>query len=239
MGFKRYLIEKVDNFVNEADIILHQIISNVDDSHVDYSNERLDFNVGTMVKRSDYFRLYITLMRGDSYDCRLGRNTKREGFTVVVNTDNFPSRSDIDKFLSNKEVYSDVRKEIVNYISKYKEDIEGVRTEYEEVKTINTPEKFDDIYNEAVAEIKRRIKEFEEISGEMESKLETSANEIERESLVRGIEKLKNEYFGTTFKTFKRIVADLVEIDLTRFDKEYKRKWDSRLEDFYEYITKL
>jgi len=239
MRFKQYLLEKVDNFQNEADVVLHQIISNVDDSHVDYSKERLDFNIGTMIKRSDYFRLYITVLNSDSYNCRLAQNNKRDGFTIVISTDKYPARKEIDTLLSNKSVYSDVKQLIVDYISKYKEDIDGVYTSYEEVKQINTPERFDDIYNEAVAEIKRRIQEFEEISADMEAKLEQSANEVERESLVRGIEKLKDEYFGTTFKTFKRIIADLVEIDLTRFDKEYKQKWDSRLEDFYENITKL
>jgi hypothetical protein len=239
MRFKEYLLEKVDNFVNEADLVLHQIISNVDDSHVDYSKERLDFNLGTMIKRSDYFRLYLTVLNSDSYSCKLAQNNKRDGFTIVITTDKYPARKEIDTLLSNKNIYSDVKEHIITYISKYKEDVDGVYTSYEEVKQINTPEKFDDIYNEAVAEIKRRIQEFEEISSDMEAKLETTANEVERESLVRGIEKLKDEYFGTTFKMFKRIIADLVEIDLTRFDKEYKQKWDSRLEDFYENITKL
>jgi hypothetical protein len=239
MRFKEYLLEKVDNFVNEADVVLHQIISNVDDSHVDYSKERLDFNVGTMVKRSDYFRLYLTILNGESYDCRLARNNQRDGFTIVITTDSFPARKEIDSFLSTKNVYGDVKEHIIKYVSEYKEDVEGIYTTYEEVKSINTPEKFDDVYDEAVAEIKKRIEEFNEISADMEEKMETTANEVERESLVRGVEKLKDEYFGTTFKKFKRIVADIVDIDLTRFDKEYKRKWDARLEDFYENIVKL
>ena len=48
MTFLLFLIERINNPENEADVILHQIISNVDESHVYYSDHRLDFNIGIM-----------------------------------------------------------------------------------------------------------------------------------------------------------------------------------------------
>jgi hypothetical protein len=40
MNFREFLIEKINNSQNEADIVLHQVINNADESHIDYSDSR-------------------------------------------------------------------------------------------------------------------------------------------------------------------------------------------------------
>lgn len=238
MNFKQYLIEQMSNPQNEADVLLHQIMHNIDEGHVEYADERFDFNVGILVKRSGYVKLYFSVFNKpeDKINVKLGKNNQKEGFTIVVETKDYPSRGDIDKFFGNKLVYNAVKSELIKYISEYKEDSGEFRTTYESDKEINTDENFEKMYSEVVADIKKRVEEYKGIVKEINDELENTADEHRKQILVRSIEKLKDEYFGDTFKRFKRLAADSIDIDMTRLEKEYKKKFDSRLEDFYENI---
>ncbi len=241
MSFKTFLMEKINNTDNEADIVLHQIINNVDEAHVDYDDDRLDFNVGIMVKRSNYTRLFITIMRESDDQVRLAKNTQAEkdGYSIVIETDDYPSRMEIDQFLSNKGVYATVKAQIMLFIDNYKENGNEFKTEYESSKEINSPEQFEQLYNEVIKEVKKRVEEYKQVAIDLNHQLENTANEVERQTLVRSLEQAKEERFGDTFKKFKKIAGETVGVDLTRFEKEYKQKFDTRLEDFYEYIIKL
>lgn len=241
MHFKDFLMEKINNTDNEADIVLHQVINNVDESHVDYTNDRLDFNVGIMVKRSTYTRLFITILREADESVRLAKNMQsdKDGYTIVIETDDYPSRADIDMFLSNKGVYNSVKQQVSVFIDNYKETGDEFKTEYESAKEINSPEQFEQLYGEVIKEMKKRVEEYKQVAIDLNHQLENTANQVEKQTLVRSLEKAKEDRFGDTFKKFKKIAGETVGVDLTRFDKETKAKFDTRLEDFYEYIIKL
>jgi hypothetical protein len=239
MNFKEYLIEKINNTRNEADMVLHQIFNNVDESHVDYTEERLDFNVGIMVKRSGYSRLYVTIFNSDVNSVRLAENIKKNGFTIVINTTDYPERNTIDTFLSNKATYGDIKKELETFIEKYNDGETEFVTAYEDNKQINTDEHFEKLYREVVDNMKRRVDDYKQIAADLNAQLDATADEGKKQTLVRALETLKDEHFGNTFKKFKKIAGETVGIDLTRFEKDYKKKFDTRLEDFYEYIVKL
>lgn len=241
MSFKTFLIEKINNTNNEADIVLHQVINNVDESHVDYTDDRLDFNVGIMVKRSNYTRLFITILRESDEQIRLAKNAKAEkdGYTIVIETDDYPSRMEIDKFLSDKGMYTAVKEQVMLFIDNYKENGNEFKTEYESSKEINSPEQFEQLYNEVIKEMKLKVEEYKQVAIDLNHQIEHTANEVERQVLVRSLEQAKEDRFGDTFKKFKKIAGETVGVDLTRFEKEYKQKFDTRLEDFYEYIIKL
>lgn len=241
MGFKDFLIEKINNTDNEADIVLHQVITNVDEAHVDYTNDRLDFNVGIMIKRSVYTRLFITILREANESIRLAKNKKSDkgGYTIVIETDDYPLRMEIDRFLSNKNVYGNVKKQVMVFIDNYKETGAEFKTEYESAKEINNPEQFEELYNQVIDEMKKKVEEYKQVAIDLNHQLDSTANEVERQTLVRSLEKAKEDRFGDTFKKFKKIAGGTVGVDLTRFQKEYKQKFDTRLEDFYEYIIKL
>lgn len=238
MDFKSYLVEKVNNTQNEADIVLHQIIDNVDESHADYTDNRLDFNVGIMIKRSSYSRLYMTIFNSYSDSVRLGKNTQKDGFTLVINTSNYPSRMEIDTFLSDKNIYNAIKSKLIMFIDNYQGDEKNdVNLTYETNKRINTPETFEVLYSDVVKNIKSRIKEYKNIAADLNHKLDKTANEAEKQILVRSLETLKDEYFGDTFKKFKKLAVTGMDVDLTRFDKDFKAKFDTRLENYYEYVV--
>jgi len=241
MKFKDYLIERINNSQNEADMVLHQIISNVDESHVDYTDDRLDFNVGIMVKRSAYSRLFVSIIKADSDGSliRLAKNNQKDGYTIVINTPNYPNRMEIDSFISSKDVYNKIKNEVVLFIENYQQTKDEFKTTYETNKEINTDENFEKLYSRVISEMKKRVEEYKEISSDINDKIERTANEAEKQILVRSLEKLKDDYFGNTLKKFKRIAAETIDVDMTRFEKEYKKKFDTRLEDFYEYVIKL
>jgi hypothetical protein len=136
MKFKEFLIETINNPENEADVILHQIISNVDESHVYYSDHRLDFNIGIMIKRSAYFRLYMSIFNGGSGSIKLGKNkdTEKGGYTIVISAAKYPDRMDIDAFLSQKGVYDEVKEELVKFIENYKEDVDEFKKKLKSIK---------------------------------------------------------------------------------------------------------
>jgi hypothetical protein len=238
MHFKDYLIEKINNTDNEADIVLHQIINNVDEAHVDYTDDRLDFNVGVMIKRSNYTRLFVTILRESDEQVRLAKNTQSEknGFTIVVETDDYPARTDIDMFLSTKGVYGSVKSQVMVFIDNYKSTGDEVKTEYESTKELNTPEGFEQLYNEAVKEMKQRVEEYKQVAIDLNHQLENTSNQVEMQTLVRGLEKAKEDRFGKDARAFKKEAAEAAKIDLTKFEKEYSSKFEARMNDFYESV---
>lgn len=238
MDFKTFLIERISNTKNEADIILHQIFNNLDESHVDYEHERLDFNVGIMIKRSAYSKLYVTVIAANKTSVKLAKNNSRDGFTIVIHTTDYPKRMEIDSFLSSKGIYNKVKEVLINFIDNYQENDDEFRTTYEDNKQINTDATFERLYNEVIAAVKKRVNEYEKIAQDIENDIESTADEGRKQTLIRSLETLKDEYFGNTFKKFKKIASEVIDVDMTRFQKEYKKKFDTRLEDFYEYLVK-
>lgn len=239
MNFRNFLIEKINNSQNEADIVLHQVINNVDDSHIDYSDARLDFNIGIMVKRSSYTKLYMTILNSDTEFVKLAKNNQKDGHTIVVSTSSYPDRMTIDDFLSSKGAYNKVKAEVINFIDQYKNDEIEFKTEYESAKEINNPKNFEKLYNIVIENMKRRIEEYKSVASDINAQIDNTAHEGQKQILVRSLDKLKEEYFGDTFKKFKKIAAEAIDVDLTRFEKEYKKKFDDRLENFYEYVINL
>ena len=239
MNFRDFLIEYVDNTGNEADIVLHQILHNVDDAHVDYTDGRLDFNIGIMIKRSSYGDLYVTIMRGDTEFVKLAKNNRKDGFTILITTPSFPRREKIDTFLSKKAMYSKVMDAMQLFIKEYYDNSSEFETEYESDKDVNSPKSFEKMYNSVVSQMKEKIRDYKEIAAGIREEIDETGDEAHKLILVKSLDKLRDEYFGDTFKIFKKRASENLEIDLTRFTKEYKKKFDDRLEDFYEYVIKL
>lgn len=240
MNFINFLVERIDNMDNEADMVLHQVVDNVDEAHVNYEDGRLDFNIGIMIKRSGYSRLYMTILDSETNSIRLAKNTDPDkgGYTIVINTTEFPARTDIDKLLMEK-LYKGVKQEIMRFIETYQnKDDEDFKTTYESDKEINTPEKFEAMYKEVTSEMEERIKDYKGIARGINFDIDNTYDEAKKATLVRSLNTLRDEYFGDTFKKFKKIAGEDLNIDLTRFNKEYKAKFDNRLEDFYQYIIK-
>jgi hypothetical protein len=239
MNFRDFLIERVDNTGNEADIVLHQIVHNADEAHIDYADGRLDFNIGIMTKRSSYSDLYMTIIRDSKESVELGKNNKKDGFTIVIQTTSFPKREKIDTFLSNKGVYDKVKKQLQLFIQEYYDDSSEFETEYESDKDVNSPRSFEKMYNNVVNDMKKKIKEYKGIASGIREEIEATGDESHKQVLIKSLDTLRDEYFGDTFKIFKKRATEDMELDLTRFTKEYKKKFDTRLEDFYEYVIKL
>ena len=236
MDFRDFLIEKIDNSNNEADMILQQLMHNVDVSHVEYSDERLDFNVGIMINRSAYSRLYVTILASDADTVKLARNTQKDGFTIVIETSNYPKRNDIDGVLSTPNLYTALKRELIKFIDTYQGDEGNFKTTYESDKEINTPDEFERLYKEVSDGVTKSIDAYRDKVEQMKYEMDNTSDETIKQHLLRGMDTLKTETFGDTFKKFKKIASEDMDIDLTRFDKEHKAKFDERLEDQYEYI---
>jgi hypothetical protein len=239
MNFRDFLIERVDNTNNEADLVIHQIVHNADEAHVDYSDGRLDFNIGIMIKRSSYSDLYVTILRDSKEFVKLAKNNKKDGFTLVIQTSSFPKREQIDTFLSSKKMYDQVKKQVKLFVQEYYDDSSEFETEYESDKDVNSPRIFEKIYNDVVKNIKKKIRDYKKIAAGIRNEMDNTGDESHKQILLKSLDTLRDEYFGDTFKIFKKRATETMELDLTRFTKEYKKKFDTRLEDFYEYVIKL
>jgi hypothetical protein len=181
----------------------------------------------------------MTILNSDKEFVRLAKNTQKDGHTIVVSTSTYPDRLDIDDFIASKKVYNKIKNELVSFIDNYKNDEVEFKTEYESAKEINNDKNFEKLYNIVIEAMKRRIQEYKDVSADIKEKIENTADEGRKQILVRSLDKLKDEYFGSTFKKFKKIAAEAIDVDLTRFEKEYKKKFDDRLENYYEYVIKL
>lgn len=239
INFKQYLLEQLSDTENEADILLHQIMSNLDEGDIDYTDTRLDFNVGVLVKRSGYAKLYFSVFNQGraNYSVKLGKNKSKDGFTMVISTSKYPSRLKIDNFFNNKAIYNKVKTELVKYIEDYKDEDSEYRSTYESDTELNTPENFNKLMDEMKQNIQLRVDDYNGAMKEINAKLENTANEHEKQILVRSIEQLKSEYFGENYKIFKRKAVDECDLDLTRLEKKYKHDLDRKLEDIYEKIV--
>ena len=176
------------------------------------------------------------MIASDTNSVKLARNMQKDGFSIVIETTNYPSRNNIDKLMATPKVYGMIKNELISFLNTYQGEEGKFKTTYESDKEVNTPEEFEKLYKSISDGINKRIKEYKEKVFKMKYEMDNTADEAHKQHLLRGMDTLKSDSFGDSFKKFKKIASEEFDVDLTRFNKEYKAKFDTRLEDKYEYI---
>lgn len=235
MRFKHFLVETHSvTLLEKHDLVLQKVIDALDNSHVDHDESKISFDVGIVSGTPKLRGLRVVIRPSSKNQIRLGRDSS--GYAIVIDTTkDMPNRTDIDTFLSTKDVYD-------GFASAYKEFINTVfdgTKEYEQTETeqslqINNRGGFESAYEDLIEAIMSRTQEYQSAVEEIDRQLNIIGNAGKKTVLTQAKENLKNEYFGKDVKEFVSKVMALPEAEFVKhLDKEWKGKLDGRLASWY------
>lgn len=237
MNFKQFLLNEYSKaFSNEVDLVYQQILDNLDDGHVDMNDEKLSFNVGIIIKNSEYNNLFIVIRQGSSNQVRLGTNKENKPTIVVDKKGRLPTRKNIDKFLDDVDFAKDVKKQLKKYLETYYDaDSENeASTSYEKKKGFNAD--VEKHLEKLIKAIDTKIDNFHKGKSYLKDEHGKTANVAKQETLQSAVSKLLDDELGGSFNAFKSIVMKLPEAEfVNHLESEAKKKVLSRLESYYEH----
>jgi hypothetical protein len=240
MRFKQYLLlEYSKSVANEIDLIYQKLLDNLDNGHVDSSEEtnELSFNMGKIMKDSAYNNLVFMIRAGQTPAVRLGKQKESGKSMIVVDkSGKLPTREKLMAFLESTKYADRIKKSIKRYLERHHEFNSEVdpATNYEKKKATNAD--FEGGYDKLVKAIDKKLKTYGDAKGQLKIDHDKSANLAKREIVQAAMRSLFDEEFGGTFEAFKSIALKLPEAAFVKqLDGEQKNKVMARLESYYEH----
>lgn len=233
MRFSSFLTEN-KNLKNEATLVLHKIISMVDNGHVEVTDSAMRFSVGAMIHKGAYNKLYVVVRKGES-GVQLGRSRTAEGVSaIVVGVDKLPDRKGIDTLLSKTETFNKFVEAFVTYLTRV-HDHQGEHDKHDDEMEVENTGNFEDNYKALIAEFEStNIDSYKKAVAEVTGSTEGNANSIHQEVSKMSLGNLKKEYIGTSEAEFLALVKKLPSYDkFTKIDKAMAAKADARLKTYY------
>lgn len=233
---------------NQASLLLHALIDNLDDSHFMYDKDegKLEFNVGKVARNSKFSYIDFIIHRNDNAKIRPAKRKSGDQYAVVIHTPNFPDINDVDDFLEDSNISVESIEALSAIINKFppvdddnNNDISR-KTGYEKEKYFNQREVFEEVYQQAVRKMKEKLEQFNKIKEEFEEKIQNSGIASRKASYKMAIEKLKKDMIGDSASQFKsKFMSVLDEINpefKDNLDAENRKRLNSRIEQFYSEI---
>jgi hypothetical protein len=235
--FKQYISKSLLNerggSATNADVIYQKLLGALDDAHIDFGTDMIEFHIGKVVKNSDV-NIAMAIRRGASDEVRLGKNRDNGALTIVVETrGELPVRKEIDSFLAKDR---DRAQEIKGMIAKYltdhypSEDPSLITTQYEDSASANTD--IDTKYETLARKLREKMEDFKGMIEELQDEMNTE-DAGKRAAAKRAIDHLAGEEFGNNVNEFKKKAMELLG-DPKMIDKENRDKIEKRLESFYD-----
>ena len=228
---KRILAEKAGAEVN-AEVIYQKMVDALDNAHIDFSEEKIQFNIGKVIKNSN-IDIDMTIRAASSDDVALGHRKDGTKSIVVSTEGDLPARDEIDSFLSDTATRGKKVKALIStYLKDFysKEDRSMLRTKYEEDSEANSS--IEDLYEKLVEQLRQRIEDFNGTVEELKNDMDTE-NVGKRETAKRAMKQIAKEQFGDTSEEFKKIALGLLG-SAKSMTKENKDKLSNRLDSFYD-----
>ena len=238
--FKTYLSETVLNEKASevtADLIYQKIIDVLDNAHIDFSEDRIEFHIGRITKNSS-LDVCMVIRPSNEDEVRLGKNSEGQ-FTIVVDVaGDMPSRDDIDDFIANDRMRAThVKQALSKYMNQYKKDQDAplAKTKYEDEVADNDYGNFEGQYESLVRKLKERMDEYKGICDELNSEMDTE-DMGRKEAAKMALKGLSKEYFGDNVQEFQKLVGSqmLKAGYMQGLTKENKEKLLRRLESYYD-----
>lgn len=236
MNFKQFLVEKVKNDRLFSQVAYQKLLDNLDLGHINYSKNRLEFSIGRIIKDSRLDNLFMVIRKESEDSVKYASyKNKEDEKVIVIDTQKYPKRINVDKFLSNDPK---LHKAVLKYISKFVGETEfddEPKNDIEFKKTYNTKEKFEEAYEKLMDVINKINAEYTSASNELDNESAKSINYAKRLAFNQAREHLKDDYFGNSSKEFISILSKTEEGKfINHLEKEFKNMLMSRLDDFYE-----
>lgn len=227
---------------NQASLLLHAIVDNLDDSHFMYDKEagRLEFNVGKVARKSNFSHIDFIIMQKESESIRPAKRTNGDKYAIVVTTPEFPEVKDVDSFLEVSKRSIDVINSLAEILNQVPESDGNSKTGYEKEKDFNSREVFEDVYQKAVRKMMERVNQFKKSKQEFEDKIENSGITSRKATYKLALQKVKKEMIGEDASQFKSIFMKVLDEIAPEFkdnlDSENRKRLNSRIEQFYSEI---
>lgn len=232
MRFSTFLTEN-KNLKNEATLVLHKIISMVDNAHVDMGENDIRFAVGPMIHKGAYNGLMVVIRKGET-GVRLGKKRDGNGAAIVIGVSELPDRKGIDTMLSKTNYYDGFVEAFVQYLTKL-HDHDAEHEKHDAELEIDNTENFEDNYKALIKEFEENNltnykKAYEEATGQSAD----NANLISKETLKLSVKNLQKEYLGMNEGEFVSIVKKLDGYKaFSGIDKSLTSKVESRLKTYF------
>lgn len=239
-SFKSFMIEKAMDHQSkhlEAIFVLRKIVDMIDDGHVNYSKDKLSFNVGSLIHDKKYSNLDIHIIQSKDNSVSLGRHKSEEKHALFIKTTDYPSRETIDSFLQKEEHIHKFKEAFNKFLNDADIDItqEYEGSQKEQSKKINTREEFEQLYNDITAKLSEVLSQYKKAQTELENRYKKASNDLgEKEIIQSSMNKLKKNMLGSNVNEFKSKALKIIDDKFKLLNKEYKDKLLSRLENFYE-----
>lgn len=235
MSFKNFLIEShTQKLLERHDLVLQQIIDAIDNGHVDFSDDKIDFDIGTLINQPKLKGLGVAIRKGGAKAVRLGQN-KDGKHSIVIDTDKIPARQDIDGLLASKDVYGGFGSAYNKYMNTYFDKTkEYDATNTEKHLQHNNRDGFEGFYNGLLQGIEDHTSQYTTAVSELDKELESNAHAGRKMALEQAKKKLRDEYIGATDKDFISKVLKLPQGEFSNtLDKTWKAKLEGRLGSYY------
>lgn len=232
---------------NQASLLLHGLVDNLDDSHFTYDKEagRLEFNVGKVARNSKFSHIDFIIVRGETQSIKPAKRKSSDNYIVVVSTSNFPDIKDVDSFIESSDRSIDIIKALAEIIRvappENTEDDSSSQTSYEKEKRFNDREVFEEVYQKAVKRMMDKLKQFQKTKLDFQKKIDGSGIASRKATYKLALQNVKKDAIGDNASQFKSIfmkVLDEVEPEFAdNLDADNKKRLNSRIEQFYSEIS--
>lgn len=232
MSFIKFLKEST----NHSNVVLQQVLDNLDDGHVDYTDSKITVNIGNIIKKSKFNNLFIIIHKAKESSVKLAK-MKDGAYAIVITTaKDLPKRQEIDSFISNHDtIHKKVLKEISKYFSRNDFSTSKTKTSYESSKDTNNVDNFEKMYADIVSKISDKIEEYKKTSHTLNQQYLTTNNNSKKQTIKRAIANIKKETIGDSKSSFNGLVKKIMSGDeFDALDKEMKTKLMTRIESYYE-----
>lgn len=234
MSFKTFLIES--RSAGGSELSYHKLLSGIDTAHVTTSDGKYEFNLGSVIKDSEFKNLFVRIVKARNDDVRLGKHSDGRYF-IVVRTTKFPERMEIDSMLSsNKAIKGKFIEAMNTFHTDHRDTTAEVEpSKHEKRQDLGDSKNYEQSYQALVDAIDHKKTEYEAAVAELTKNEQSTVNEIKKSTIQAAKAKLRAEYFGKSEGEFVKLVMKYPEADfISLLDKEIKDKTVNRLENYYD-----
>ncbi len=210
-----------------AELTYQQIIDIIDNAHVDYSDEKLKFDVGEIIKNVKLKGLQIAIRKSNKDGYKLAKDTTNDKFTLVLDVTKYPKRHEIDSLLRDqKKIYGYFQKAIAKYkAGGYASEVDG-----ESNVDYNNRESFEAEYKKLSDAVSKELKMYKSSTSKLNQELEITASPARKHVLQKALQKLKDTTIGEDGNAFARKMLKLPEAKFVKeLENDMKKKVLSRL----------
>jgi len=229
--------------LNRASLALYAFIDNIEESHYEMDNDRIEYNLGLTIRDSTFSHVDIVIKRGDSLSVKAAtrKDYPEKRYALVITTPQLPNPTEVGKFIESREVAIDAINELAKIYDSIKLHVDQPEndslSEYELKKRYNDPIFFEDVYIRAVKEVKKYLNRLKTQISNLRERADSVGIPARKSIYLMAIKDLIDESLGD-YKKFSTIFFDKLNSmypDFMKYiDSDKKKVLEDRVKQFYK-----